>query len=143
MPLTFRDGEIAAELRRLDAHLSRKPHRTNLIEEPELVIAHRRRSRGTRDRFSERGADPPGTATHGLSGRLPRARAVAPPPTDRRCNREVACRRASGETAPCDEIDFPACGRTQLRRRAPDESAPTTGLFPDSNDSARLASDVA
>src|SRR5438552_196435 len=62
MALTFRDREIEAELRRLDAHLSRKPHRTNLIEEPEIVIAHRRRSRSTCDRFAELREDQPATA---------------------------------------------------------------------------------
>src|SRR5881392_471060 len=82
-------------------------------------------------------------AVNGLSRRSQRARAAVRLPADRRCSREVACRHASGETAPCGEIDFPACGRTQLRRRAPDEPAPTTSLFPDSNDSVRPAYDVA
>src|SRR6266496_3081785 len=62
MALAFSDGEIETQLRRLDADLSRKPHRSNLIEEPEIVIAHRHRSRSTRDRFAELREDQPATA---------------------------------------------------------------------------------
>src|SRR5258706_6015163 len=53
MALAFSKREIEAELRQLDTDLCRQSSRANLIEEPEIVIAHRNRSLGTGDRLTE------------------------------------------------------------------------------------------
>ena len=53
MALAISEREIETELRRLDANLCWKLHRANLIEEPEVVIAHRDCRRGAGNRFSE------------------------------------------------------------------------------------------
>ncbi len=59
MALAFREREIETELRRLDADLCRKLPRANLIEEPEIVIAHSNGSVGARDRFTKLREDQP------------------------------------------------------------------------------------
>jgi len=67
MALAFIEREIETELRRLDADLRRESPRPDLIEEPEIVIAHRDRGLGARDRFAELREDQP-AATRGDGG---------------------------------------------------------------------------
>src|SRR5712691_5421565 len=67
MALAFSEREIEAELRRLDTDLCRQSSRANLIEEPEIVIAHRDRSLGAGDRLTELRKDQP-ASTRGDGG---------------------------------------------------------------------------
>src|SRR6266436_5504710 len=62
MALAFSEREIEAELRRLDTDLCRQSSRANLIEEPEIVIAHCNRSLGTGDGLTELREDQPASA---------------------------------------------------------------------------------
>src|ERR1700676_4022820 len=62
MALAFIGREIETELSWLDADLCGKLPRANLIEEPEIVIAHGDGSFGAVDRFTELREDQPASA---------------------------------------------------------------------------------
>src|SRR6185295_18312031 len=61
---------------------------------------------------------------------------------DHKYNRLVSYPCAIFETARCDESDYPAYGRKQLRLPARGAAAPTTSLCPGSSGSERQVRDV-
>src|SRR5437773_290453 len=121
MPLAFSEREIEAELRRLHADLRRESPRANLIEEPQVMIAHRDRCCGAGDRFAELGEDQPASA-RGDSGT--------------RCERVIGVlaghelpRRPLNNSAPESEIVERAASRCSQQNRTSERHGSSRGYL--------------